>query len=325
MSIAVNSFNCHQKAEIGWRIAPSTGQLFADTLNTLRLLLGGSLSSAQDFIDRLINAPSSIHSIPSLSSVLSGRQTSAEHAKQLSELATGAFPTVLIARLLLAILTDTRIILVCSDLSRLASLSIGLLSLLFPFHWDYMFAPILPPSLVPSLQNPAPFIAGIHKSVLPAVDLDEVDDHLLVDLDDSVIIRRGRDSIPDWAQQLGAQIGSGSTDELRAFVTRVLCQALGVQPSNFARTTAKRMRRALLEHRALKGFASDLFDSGTVQPFRDAVMEESLPSKFLPFLGACGTRRSVTSLAIQQLDEFPERKSRRSASSDSDSSGSSRG
>jgi hypothetical protein len=298
-------------------------QVFADCLRGLRSLLMRSAASAQKFVDCLISAPFSMPAIPSLTPVLSGQYTNAQHSKRLSELTATTFPTDLLARLLLAILTDTSIILASSHLSRLTDFSLGLLSLLFPFRWEHMFAPILPASLVSTLQNPAPFIVGVHKSLLPELDLDLIEDHLLVDLDGAVIIRRWIDSVPDWAHDLGTQIPNGSTDGLRMFVTRVLCNALGVEPSSFARATAKRIKRVLMEHRSLKGFAADLFNSRTVQAFRDILVEGSLPPEFLQFLGFQGERHTVTSLAIQHLEDFPERKSRRSGSSDSDSTGSS--
>jgi hypothetical protein len=55
--------------------------------------------------------------------------------------------------------------------------------LLYPFEWQHIFIPLLPPSLLSYLCAPMPFLVGIHSS-----DLDEMlslplEEIIVIDLD----------------------------------------------------------------------------------------------------------------------------------------------
>jgi DENN (AEX-3) domain len=88
------------------------------------------------------------------------------------------------------LLQETRIVLVSKHYAILGSVAEALLSLLFPLHWQGMYLPILPYSMLEILDAPVPYLVGLHSRFLhdvPAekrprgvviVDLDRDEVHL---------------------------------------------------------------------------------------------------------------------------------------------------
>lgn len=55
--------------------------------------------------------------------------------------------------------------------------------LLSPIEWEGVFIPVLPPSLLPFIDAPTPFIIGCHSSILGEVNFAALTDVVFCDLD----------------------------------------------------------------------------------------------------------------------------------------------
>jgi len=50
---------------------------------------------------------------------------------------------------------------VCAEFDRLMLVSECISALIFPFHWQHVYVPILPASMLHFLDAPVPFIMGL--------------------------------------------------------------------------------------------------------------------------------------------------------------------
>lgn len=106
------------------------------------------------------------------------------------------------------LLQEIRIVLVSKHYALLGPVSEALLSLLFPFHWQGMYLPVLPYNMLEILEAPVPFLVGLHSRYLNdvavenrpkgvvTVDLDKDEVHLGFD-DRSDASPRHLPSLPD--------------------------------------------------------------------------------------------------------------------------------
>ena len=89
-------------------------------------------------------------------------------------------------RLLLVLeclICERRVLLLSSSNSMLTLSGQALLSLLYPFHWRYLYVPILPYSLFKYLACPTPFLMGVHSCFRKKAKEQAERDVVLVDLD----------------------------------------------------------------------------------------------------------------------------------------------
>jgi hypothetical protein len=149
-----------------------------EILKSLRLLFLGSVASVQNFVSQLCSSQSPIPIPP--------------------ELGTADFFTALpppaIGRLLVALLTDTSLIIAGSDLHQVSTLCYGLVSLILPLQWEHLLAPLLPARAIEAVQSPSLFLIGVHSSMLEAIVSFDVESHVLVNLDDRSV--DGTDYLP---------------------------------------------------------------------------------------------------------------------------------
>ena len=90
-----------------------------------------------------------------------------------------------VIELLMACLTEQKILFFSQSFARLTDGCLGLISLMFPMRYSHVFIPILPSSLIEVLSTPTPFIIGIHAAHKP--DMSDLLDVIMVDLDGGAI------------------------------------------------------------------------------------------------------------------------------------------
>ena len=66
---------------------------------------------------------------------------------------------------LVAMLLDCKIAVISADLEMLGNMVFALIALIFPLDWPGTFIPILPPSILTTLDAPFAYIVGLHSSV----------------------------------------------------------------------------------------------------------------------------------------------------------------
>lgn len=72
-----------------------------------------------------------------------------------------------VLQLLVAALTEHRLLFHSTSFSRLTDSCMALVALLFPLRYSHVFIPILPVSLIEVLSTPTPFIIGVHSLHVP--------------------------------------------------------------------------------------------------------------------------------------------------------------
>jgi hypothetical protein len=285
--------------------------VFGEILKAVRSILLSGIANAQRFLDVLRKSPRQITTVPELTALYSPSSSYDGELARVSADAISRLPPATIGRLLIGLLTDTPMIVVSSNLSILSTFCYSLISLISPLEWHHLFAPVLPANCLESIQCPAPYIVGIHRLLLPRVAGCETDGHLFVDLDAQSVSPNGVAPLPVWAEQIADTLKTGSVIECQHLIVAVICHAIGVQPASSHPTTAKRITTALAAAPPdPASFAGMLFGSRTLQALIDALRQPVLPSAFARFL-AGGCAGGITSPAIQSLDEFPTRTTRR--------------
>ena len=94
-----------------------------------------------------------------------------------------------IVKLVECLVWEQRIVFISSDLSLLAPCCEALMSLLWPFFWQHIYIPLLPPELIDYLEAPMPYIMGIHKSLEDEfMEYSPIQDAVQVRLDDRTIV-----------------------------------------------------------------------------------------------------------------------------------------
>lgn len=86
-----------------------------------------------------------------------------------------------------ALLTESRLIFISSSLDRLSYSIQGALSLIYPFTWQHILVPVLPPSLVTYCSAPMPFVIGIHSSSVDSLRNLPMEQVIFIDLDDDSV------------------------------------------------------------------------------------------------------------------------------------------
>jgi hypothetical protein len=269
--------------------------IFEEILRAVRSLLLQSAASSIRFLETIRRSPAQVPTI----------RAAPPPAAQLSALvafATASLSSVQLGRLVIGLLTDTPIIVISSDLSRLSRFCYALVALISPLEWRHLFAPVLPGEGIASIQSPAPFIVGLHRLLVPRVAGCRVDGHLLVDLDDRSVAAAGLDPLPPFASQL-----LGSAPDSRALIAPLLCRAAGVQPATSPRIVARRIIAQLdADPPDPASFAGCLFGSRTVSELVGAMRAPHLSAHFAGILAA-GAEGALTSPAVQRLEDFPVR------------------
>uniref|UniRef100_A0A0K0ESJ9 UDENN domain-containing protein n=1 Tax=Strongyloides stercoralis TaxID=6248 RepID=A0A0K0ESJ9_STRER len=87
----------------------------------------------------------------------------------------------------ISLLKERRIIFTGTKISQVSSCCFAVDHLLFPFNWQGIFIPILPPKLVDTLMAPMPYIIGLHKEIFDTVNMDTLGDVVIFDIDEKTI------------------------------------------------------------------------------------------------------------------------------------------
>ena len=86
--------------------------------------------------------------------------------------------------LLSAMLCEHRICFIASDMDKLSACVHAAVGLLYPFSWQHVFIPVLPPSLLSYASTPGPIIFGLRRQHLSSLPPSPLNDELIyVDLD----------------------------------------------------------------------------------------------------------------------------------------------
>jgi hypothetical protein len=92
-----------------------------------------------------------------------------------------------IVTLILALLSERRVIFVSEKLSVLSHCAQGALALLYPFAWQHVFIPVLPPSMLTFCCAPVPFVVGILDTYVEELNDMPMEEFIMVDLDNNRI------------------------------------------------------------------------------------------------------------------------------------------
>lgn len=74
----------------------------------------------------------------------------------------------LVVELFTSVLLENQVLLISEDFNKLTIVAECITSLLFPFEWSHVFAPVLPTALSHYLLAPVPFIMGLHSENVDA-------------------------------------------------------------------------------------------------------------------------------------------------------------
>jgi DENN (AEX-3) domain/ENTH domain len=100
-------------------------------------------------------------------------------------------------RIMAALLSERRVILISSSPTRLATCSHAAVSILAVglLHWQHLYIPVLPPHLWQYLAAPYPYLIGILSSTVPRLDrTDGLGEVLLIHLDTNQMETRGMEA-----------------------------------------------------------------------------------------------------------------------------------
>uniref|UniRef100_A0A7E4VXS1 UDENN domain-containing protein n=1 Tax=Panagrellus redivivus TaxID=6233 RepID=A0A7E4VXS1_PANRE len=95
-----------------------------------------------------------------------------------------------------SLIRERRIIITATKLDALTFCTYGALKLLYPFHWQGIFIPILPVDLVDQLMAPMPYIIGVPKEALKDIDVSQYGDVAILDVDEQTFESGTNDILP---------------------------------------------------------------------------------------------------------------------------------
>jgi len=109
-----------------------------------------------------------------------------------------ALPVRMIIHLLSCLLVESKVLLCANSLSLLSSCCHGLISLMYPFQWQYTYIPVLPNKLIDIVCMPTPFLLGMMNNAIDELDDLPLEQVTIVDLDNQSYIRKehSKDVLP---------------------------------------------------------------------------------------------------------------------------------
>ncbi|GLD93457.1 hypothetical protein PINS_up002049 [Pythium insidiosum] len=105
------------------------------------------------------------------------------------------FGSAIALQILACALLECSIVFVSSSYSLLTTCAEAVRSLLRPFSWCHVYAPVLPKSLLSYLQCPTPILVGLHSSYADREDLPPTGFYAVADMDRMVLEFVGAESI----------------------------------------------------------------------------------------------------------------------------------
>lgn len=113
------------------------------------------------------------------------------------------FGSAQVLQILASALLECSIVVVASQYTLLTVGAEAIRSLLRPFSWCHVYAPVLPQSLLSYLQCPTPILVGVHSEYATRADLPTSGFYLVADMDRNVIEYVGQQSVA-W-RRMGLQ------------------------------------------------------------------------------------------------------------------------
>lgn len=95
-----------------------------------------------------------------------------------------------------SLLLERRILITSKTLANITGVIHGILDLMFPLSWAHVCIPIMSKDLLDYCYCPAPFIMGVHSSLVEIVRSGPIESHLFVDVDNDSVI--GEDAADDY-------------------------------------------------------------------------------------------------------------------------------
>ncbi|RWS17035.1 DENN domain-containing protein 1A-like protein, partial [Dinothrombium tinctorium] len=86
-----------------------------------------------------------------------------------------------------SMLNERRILITSKKLSRLSACVQAANSLIYPMHWQHIFIPVLPTSMLDYLSAPMPFLIGVPSATMTRVRQSELGDIVILDADENKI------------------------------------------------------------------------------------------------------------------------------------------
>lgn len=271
---------------------------FEKILKTIRSLLYKSIEASKNYLETIIKSHSCLDTLDLYNG---NKEKFWEENINIIKRKNGL--KQYIGRIIVALLTDTSVIVVSSNLSELSSFCYALISLILPLNWNHIFIPIMPISLIDTIQSPAPFLIGIHSSIVPRLNDYNIEDHLLIDIDNEEIQEIGLLQIPQKITNLNKLIKDLTHDEIQQFILLVICTVLEVQTSNMTKITIKRIKEKYQNKEPeMYSFDFSLLKSSTLVPFFESLNEDN--NDYYNMISKANNSK-ITTPAYQELNEFP--------------------
>lgn len=282
--------------------------VFDESLKIIRSLLLRSFNSAQSYIKTFHDKPNSIISnCPCLQNLIKSNNNSfIPKIIQPIEI----LDSTLIGHIIMALLTDTSVIILSSNIGHLSQFCYSLSAALYPLIWHHLFIPIVPPSCLESLESPAPFLAGILRSLENELPKDRIEGHIKVDLDQNKLFVSKVTPLPSWALSITETLDIHKKNGFSEFIIKVLCQTLEIEAASSPITTARRISAAIKSIKESKKptncltYQEAIISSRTLQPLFEIINTRPIPKEFLQMIES-GNHSEITSPAAQNLSEFP--------------------
>lgn len=134
------------------------------------------------------------------------------------------------------LLYERRILFVSSKLSHLSACAMGCLHLIYPMHWQSLFLPILPQSMLWTTQCSTPYIIGVHTSLFQQINRNELDDAIIVNIDERKLETEYND-LQSFPKMLSRSMKKGiqqSSQKAGDHLARVFLRGMAYTVGNYA-------------------------------------------------------------------------------------------
>lgn len=220
------------------------------------------------------------------------------------ETISDTFSVKVIGQLIYYLFCDLSFLVISSDISEVSKFCYGLIALLHPIRWDFIFSPILPESLIIITQSPSPYICGVHSSYSNKITSDQnTSCDIQIDLDTKTI----KQSVK--CHPLVGDIFNSDKKlklcQVKQLIAKLICKTLNVLPSSIPTITARNLRTGFQSIDKKSGDSLELFYKGkTLKCLLDAINTGEIPAEYNDFLSV-KTDKGLTLPCAQTISDFP--------------------
>ncbi|KAL3871310.1 hypothetical protein ACJMK2_039317, partial [Sinanodonta woodiana] len=104
-----------------------------------------------------------------------------------------------------SMLKERRILVSSKKLSRLTACVHAAEAMLYPMHWQHLYIPVLPESLIDYISAPMPYIIGVHHTVKMKIKNADLGDAVVVDADSNTVIT-DYDDVDDLPEEIESHL-----------------------------------------------------------------------------------------------------------------------